>query len=118
MKTYNGILTAIMAATLALAGCSKKTSVDTTPLETNFKTAEPATQSSADKAVAAIKASDYPAALSELGTLAKNAKLTPEQKQAVNDVLAQVQKAIADSASKAAGESGKMLDDAKKSLPK
>ena len=112
------ILTVLTVGALALVGCAKKSSVDTAPLETNFKAAEPAVQGSADKAVAAIKAGDYPAALTELQSLSRNAKLTPEQQQAVKDVMAQVQKAISDAAGKAAGEASKSLNDATKSLPK
>jgi len=79
---------------------------------------QPAAKTTADKAVADIKSADYSSALSELGTLAKNAKLTPEQQQAVKDVMAQVQKAITEAAGKASGEASKALGDATKSLPK
>ena len=118
MRTYKWALTAIMAATFAIAGCSKKTSVDTSPMEKSFKSAEPAAQSASDKVVAAIKAEDYPGALTQLQTLAKNAKLTPEQQQAIKDVLAQVEKAIADNAAKGSAEAGKAVNDLQKSLPK
>ncbi len=111
-------MAAIAIAVFAISGCSKKSSVDTAPLENNFKTAEPAVQSSANKAVSAIQSADYAGALTELKSLAANAKLTPEQKQAISDVMAQVQKAIADAAGKAAGEASKTLDNAKKALPK
>ena len=43
--------------------------------------------------------------------------LTPEQKSAIQDVMASVQKATADAAGKASGEATKALDDAKKALP-
>jgi len=118
MKTWKWILTPVIAAAFMFAGCGKKSSVDTAPLETNFKSAEPAAKTTADKAVADIKSADYASALSELGTLAKNARLTPEQQQAVKDVMAQVQKAITDAAGKATGEASKALGDATKSLPK
>jgi len=117
MKAYKWVLTVAAVALLVLAGCSKS-GVDTAPLEKSFNSAEAAVKSSADKAVAAIKSADYSGALNELKTLASNAKLTPEQQQAVKDVLAQVEKAVADAAAKATEAAGKSLDDAKKALPK
>jgi len=59
MRNYKWALAAIMVATLAIIGCSKKSSVDTTPMEKSFKSAEPAAQSASDKVVTAIKAEDY-----------------------------------------------------------
>ena len=117
MKTSRWIHTAIMTVTLAMAGCGKQGSVDTGSLEKSFKSAEAAVQTSADKAVAAIKSADYSSAMTELKTLASNAKLTPEQQQAIKDVMAQVEKAIADAASKAAGEANKAMKDLPKGLP-
>ena len=111
-------LMAAMAATLALAGCGKSGGVDPSALEKSLKSSEPATQEVADKAVAAIKSADYAGALTQLQSLASQAKLTPEQQQAVKDVMAQVQKAVADAAGKAAGEAGKAADDLQKSLKK
>jgi hypothetical protein len=125
MKLHGWILTAVAAATLALTGCAKKESIDTGSLEKSFKPAEAATQSSVDKVVTAVKSSDYSTAVAELKTLASNTKLTPEQQQAVKDIMAQVEKAIADAAgkaageaSKAAGEAGKAVQDVPKTLPK
>lgn len=118
MKRCKWLLIIATGATLAMLGCSKQSSVDTGPLQSSFKSAEPAAQTSADKAIAAIKAGDYSGALAEMKTLAGNAKLTPEQQQAVSDVVAQVEKAVADAAAKAKGEATKAADDLKKSLPK
>jgi uncharacterized lipoprotein YajG len=119
MRISGWILTAVMAATLALAGCSKQgSSIDTSALENSFKPAEASLKDSADKAVAAIKSADYAGALAELKKLADNAKLTPEQKQAIQDVMAQVQKAIADATGKATEEAGKALEGVQKGLPK
>jgi hypothetical protein len=107
-----------MAVTLALAGCSKQGSIDTSALETNFKSAEATLKASADKAVAAVKSADYSGAVTELKKLAENTKLTPDQQQAIKDLLAQVQSAITDAAGKAASEAGKALKDVPKTLPK
>jgi hypothetical protein len=52
-----------------------------------------------------------------LKTLANNAKLTPDQQQAIQNVVAQVEKLIADIASKAAGEAGTAVKDIPKTLP-
>ena len=76
-----------------MSGCSKQSSVDTASFEKSFKSAEATVQTSADKVVTAIKSADYSGALAELKTLASNAKLTPEQQQAIKDVMAQVEKA-------------------------
>lgn len=109
----------ILAATaLVLAGCSKSSTIDTTPLQNSFKSAPAAAQTSADKVVAAVKAKDYPGALTELQTLATNAKLTPEQQQAVKDVMAQVQKTVSESVSKVKAETTKAVEDVKPTLPK
>jgi hypothetical protein len=118
MKFNGWILAGIMAASLALTGCGKTESIDTASFEKSFKPAEATTQTSAEKVVTAIKSSDYSTALTELKTLASNAKLTPEQQQAIKDVMAQVEKAIADAASKTAGEASKAVKDVPKALPK
>lgn len=119
MKTFQWTVLVMAALTLAFVGCSKnKANVDTAPVEKSFASAEPTTKTSADKAVSAVKAGDYAGALTELKTLASNAKLTPEQQQAIKDVMAQVQKAITDMAGKAQGEATKAVGDLQKSLPK
>src|SRR6266700_3200672 len=100
MKVTNWILTSVAAASLLVSGCSKKSSVDTAPLEKSFASAEPANKSTADKAVANIKAGDYSGAMADLQKLSAQVKLTPEQQQAVKDVLAQVQKQLSDTAAK------------------
>ena len=87
-------------------------------MEKSFSTADPATKSEADKAVSAAKAEDYQGALASLQKLAVQPKLTPEQQQAVQDVIGQLQKQLADSMNKATGEAQKGMNDLKKSLPK
>jgi len=102
----------------AISGCSKKPEVDTAKLENSFATAEPADKSQAAKVVDAVKAGDYDAALASLKSLAQQAKLTPEQKAAIEDVTSQAQKQLSAAISKAAEGGQKALEDAKKSLPK
>ena len=119
MNLSKSIILTIAALALAFTGCSKNSSkVDTAPVEKSFASADPTTKSTADKAVSAVKAGDYSSALGELKSLASNAKLTPEQKQAIGDVMAQVQKAITDMAAKAQGDADKAVGDLQKSLPK
>jgi len=119
MKNCRWILISLsIAAAVCLTACAKKSSVDTAPLEKNFTSAEPTMQTTADKAVSAIRAGDYAGALTELKTLAGNAKLTPEQQQAVKDVMAQVEAAINEAATKMKEQATKGVEDLKKSLPK
>lgn len=119
MRLSGWILATVMVGALALAGCSNQSgSVDTAPFEKSFAAAEGSLKESADKAVASIKAADYSGALTELKKLAENAELTPEQKQAIDDLIAQVQKAITDAAGQATEEAGKALQDVSKGLPK
>jgi hypothetical protein len=114
VRTYLAILT----AALFLIACKKSTTVDTAPLERSFASADASLKSTADRAIAAIKESNYQGALAEVQKLASNAKLTDEQKKAVNDVIAQIQKAITEMADKAAGEANKAIGDLQKSLKK
>jgi NADPH-dependent glutamate synthase beta subunit-like oxidoreductase len=118
MKTSRWIHSAIMALTLAMSGCNKQNGVDTASFERIFKSAEATVQTSADKVLTAIKAGDHSTALAELKTLANNAKLTPEQQQAIKDVMTQIQKLVADTASKAAAEVGQAVKDIPKTVPK
>ena len=118
MKIAQSLFVATIAAAMMLAGCSKQGSVNTTAIEQSFKSADSAIQTTAQKAVDAVKAQDYSGALSQLQTLASNVKLTPEQQQAIKDVMAQVQKVLTDTASKAAGAANKAAGDLQKSLPK
>ena len=108
----------VMAATLAVVGCKKGESVDTSNLEKNFASADATAKSGVEKAVSAIKSADYAGALAELGTLKDKVKLTPEQEQAIKDVVTQLQQLIAEAANKAAGEAGKAVGDLQKSLKK
>ena len=111
MKKYAWVLLAVMGLSLAIIGCGKKSTVDTSRLESSFKSAPPAQQSDVDKAVSAVKAGNYSEAVSDLQKLAGNAKLTAEQQQAIKDTIAAIQKQMAEIGNKAAS-------DLQKSLPK
>jgi TRAP-type C4-dicarboxylate transport system substrate-binding protein len=56
--------------------------------------------------------------LSQLQALAKKAKLTPEQQQAIKEVIAQVQQQMTDMANKTGANAQKSATDLQKSLPK
>jgi cytochrome c-type biogenesis protein CcmH/NrfG len=69
-------------------------------------------------AVTAIKAGNYAEALAKLQTLAGQVKPTPEQQQAIQDVIAQVQKQLTAQAEKMQKDAGKAVGDLQKSLSK
>jgi hypothetical protein len=116
---HTWFFSALVASAVALTACSKPGgNVDAGPVERSFASAEPALKAAAEKAVAAIKSADYSAATAELQKLASNVKLSDEQKKAIQDVLAQVQKVVSEMGTKAAGEAGKALGDAQKALGK
>jgi hypothetical protein len=118
MKIPKIIVATCFALGFAVVGCNKQSSVDTAPIEKSFASADAPTKTSADSVVTEIKSANYSGALADLQKLAANAKLTPEQQQAVKDVLTQVQKALADTANKAAGDANKAATDLQNSLPK
>src|SRR5687767_1249736 len=94
MNTKLLLLWCCAALVFTISGCSKKSEVDTAKLESSFATAEPADKSQATQVVDAVKAGDYNAALASLKKLAEQAKLTSEQKAAIQDVTDQVQKQL------------------------
>lgn len=116
----NGALIVFMLVSLCLvlAGCSKKDEVNTAAMEKSFAASEPTLKGNVDKAVSAIKAGDYAGAMASLQSLAAQAKLTPEQQKAVNDVIAQVKEQLAKMANQAAEQGKKALDDLQKAIPK
>ena len=118
MKMTNHILAAMAAIMLLPSGCGSKSSVDTAPLEKSFASAEPANKAAANEAVSSIKSENFSGAVAQLQKLASQAKLTPEQQQAIKDTLAQVQKQLADAAAKLSKDGQKAATDLQKSLPK
>ena len=91
-------------AAVLLAGCSRYHGINTGNLSSSFKLSEPSLKTEADAAIKAIRDNKLPDALAELQKLAKRAKLSAEQQQAVKDVIVQIQT--------------KMEADAKKAAPK
>jgi hypothetical protein len=91
-------------ATVLATGCGRYHGIDTANLSSSFKLAEPSLKTEADTAIKAIRDNKLPDALAELQKLAKRAKLSAEQQQAVKDLIVQIQ--------------NKMEADAKKAAPK
>ena len=124
MKTLSSLLlSTLLCCGFFLSGCGQSgggssASIDASPVEKAFASAEPALKGAAEKVVAALKGGNLSSALPDLQQLAANAKLTDDQKKALGDVLAKVQKAMADAGAKVAGEAGKAVGDVQKSLGK
>lgn len=95
---YLGAIAAALAFTFS--GCSKDGSVDTSKIESSFSSSDAQGKSDVDQVVAAVKAGDFAAATAPLQKLASNAKLTPEQQQAVKDLMTQVQEKVKEAAAK------------------
>jgi len=109
---YLGAIAAALAFTLA--GCSKDAGVDTSKVESSFSASDAQGKSDVDQVVAAVKAGDFAAATAPLQKLASNAKLTPEQQQAVKDLMTQVQEKVKEAAAKVgeqASEAAKKAQD-------
>jgi len=104
---YLGALTAALAITFA--GCSKDGAVDTSKVESTFSAAEPSAKSQVDQIVTAVKAGDFAAASAPLQALASNAKLTPDQQQAIKDLMTQVQEKVKEAAAKVAEQTAETV---------
>ena len=120
MKSHVLALALLSMLTLALLGCGKSgsASVDPSPVEKSFASADDTVKAAATKAVDAVKSADYNAAMAELLKLAADPKLTDSQKKAVAGVLDQLKSAVAESGKEAAGDAGKAIGDAQKTLGK
>jgi len=107
MKLGKLALVTLIAAAFGIVGCSKQgsgsSSVDTAPLEKiSQQSADAPTKSAVDNAVSEIKSANYSGAMADLSKLTQNPTLKPEQRQVVQDMFVQVQKAAASDANKAA----------------
>jgi len=117
-------------AVLGLTGCSKTnsdaTTIDTAKVQSAFATASAVDKEEVETAIAAIKAGDYASAVTSLKQAASSVKLTPEQTQALKDLLAQAQAKLGaaageavDKAKDAAGDAAaKVKADAEKAVGK
>ena len=134
MKIHQLFLTGTIAAALALAsGCGKTESggaaaetgsagatakVDTSKFSAAFQTAAADVKPVTDAVISAVKGADYSAALEKLKDLGSKYKITPEQQQAVSDLIAQVQKALGGAATKATEGATKAANDLGNALKK
>lgn len=109
MKLGKVALVALIAATLGVVGCSKhgsgSSTVDTAPLEKiSQQSTDAPTKSAVDNTISEIKGANYSGAMTDLGKLTQNPTLNPDQRQVIQDMFVQVQKAAADAANKAANK--------------
>lgn len=106
---------AVVGLSLVLAACNKQNDgVDTGNLEKSFSSADPQQKSTVDKVVNSVKSKDYAGAMNELKQLTANAKLTPEQKQSIEDTVKQLQNEITQTARKVADDAREGLNKALK----
>ena len=106
---------AVMIVAAAFVGCGKK-GIDTSKLEQSFQASEPAAKQNVQGVVQAVEKQDYASATASLQKLAGQTKLTPDQQEAIKDVLEQVKAKLAETVNKAAGEAQKMMTDLQKTI--
>jgi hypothetical protein len=110
MKRSSLLLSLLAALALGFTGCKDDGAVDTSKVESTFAGADAGAKADLDKVVSAVKAGDYSGAMTSLQGLAKNAKLTPDQQTALNDLLTQLQA----KAKEAMAKAGEQATDAAK----
>jgi hypothetical protein len=109
MNRHKWLLLAVTGLSLALIGCGKKSPVNTSKLQSSFRSAPPGIQSEVDEAVSAINGGNYSEAVADLQRLVSGTKLTPEQEQAVKETIAAIQKVARGTGNKAEGGLQKSL---------
>jgi len=114
--TFNSLSVLVVSLMCFVTACSKQGSVDTTPLEKSFASADTSVKSAVDKAVSEVKSANYSGAMAELQSLAGKAKLTPDQQQAIKGVMTQVEQALANASRQAMDSAKKGASDLEKSL--
>jgi len=110
-------LVVVLLGAAATTGCAKKNTVNTSELRRSFQSADPKNKEYCDQAVSAARSNDYTGALAALHKLAGRAKLTSDQQLAIKDTIIQVQKVMADIASKTSNDTQKAADNLKKPAP-
>ena len=118
MNKYVWMCVACLLSMSVLTGCGKSNNVETGKLESSFSSAPPATKSNVDAAVSAIKAGNYADAMTKLQAIGAKVKLTPEQQQAIQDIIAQVQKQIAAATEKMQKDTGAAMGNLQNPLKK
>ena len=124
MGTYLSLFFAM--AVVLLTGCKKESSPDaastatgnTAPLDSSFKTADPAVQANVSSVKNDVRYGIYDKALADLQKLTATPNLTPEQQKAIKDVTSQVQQALTSAAKGLATGADKTAKDLQNSLPK
>ncbi len=104
------LLVLLLAGALVLSGCGKSSSgpapgaasIDVKKLQDAFPSPTPMVQNSLDKVKFLVNQGRWEAAANELDTMSRYPDLTPEQKQAINDVNDQLKKAAASAPAKPA----------------
>jgi hypothetical protein len=103
-------------AASALTGCSKTnsgaTTIDTAKVQSAFSTASAVDKDEIETAIAAVKAGDYASAVDSLKQAASSVNLTPEQKQSLQDLLAQAQAKLGGAATEAVDKAKTAAGDA------
>ncbi|MDA1274316.1 MAG: hypothetical protein O2960_09730 [Verrucomicrobia bacterium] len=92
MKLSLSFATACMGILILVTGCGKTSHTDTTKLSSSFQGAPADRKSSIDAAAKAIQSGDFAAAADSLKKAVKGAQLSPEQKTAVSEMVAEMQK--------------------------
>lgn len=113
MKKLILTITMVAGLILGVAGCKKSESqatqkVDTTQVEAAFASAQGNQKTLVDKAVAAIKAGDYPAAIASLKSAMASGRIAPEQQDVLNATIKQLESKI----NEALGDAGKAAEKA------
>src|SRR5262245_42446784 len=76
-------------------GCGPSAKVDSQPLQAAFASADSDAKGDVNKAVGLLNAREYPKAVLALRDAVKRGKTTPDQDQAIINVLTQIQKVAA-----------------------